>query len=193
MCPRMHHMDIEKQLQPYTTKQRLARFFETRRFHYMIIGIVFTDLSLLLVGLVLAIYGTRETLLANFILFLFSWIFPTIFLTETALKVWVAGGPKKYFNTSIKKWDFGILIFSVVSDIALYVLLMEHASATATLVIIFRLWKIIRLFHVYAHMVQIKNDKIREQIEARNMELEHELARLKEENMKLRSELEICH
>ncbi|KAI0216982.1 hypothetical protein L0F63_004409 [Massospora cicadina] len=183
----MKELSLEKQIPHSSTKEKLNVFFQTRRFHYIIIGIVFLDLSLLLVGLVLAIYGTPETLLANFILFLFSWIFPTIFLVETGVKIWVAGGCSKYFTTSIKKWDAAILIFSIVSDIALYILLMEHASATATAVIIFRLWKIIRLFHVYAHIVQIKNDKIKQEVMSKNEALQKEINALRKENQLLKN------
>ncbi|KAI9297169.1 hypothetical protein K502DRAFT_357619 [Neoconidiobolus thromboides FSU 785] len=134
---------------------RLNKYFKTKKYHYTIIGIVFLDISLLAIGLVLVTYNQPETLFANKILFYISWVFPLIFFVEIFVKVYLVKGFKYYFDSWVKIADFVILTFSVVSDIALYVLLMEHAPATATAVIIFRLYKMFRLFHVFTHIQQM--------------------------------------
>ncbi|KXN67573.1 hypothetical protein CONCODRAFT_10338 [Conidiobolus coronatus NRRL 28638] len=148
-------------------KKTLSNILNNLAYHYFTLFIVFLDLSLLLTQLILVLYSNKQDDLwtAVVVLFAISWVFPSIFIIEVLLRIWVDGWIT--MRPLMKKIDFGILIFSVVSDAILYVTLVEHRQLTATFVIIFRCWKVFRVFFGILSIMKASREKIEEEILAK--------------------------
>lgn len=110
---------------------------------------------------------------------MWSTIILCIFMLELMIKIWVS--PRVFFGNIYHVLDFVIVSLSLAFDIASYLLQWMGLEIVSVILIICRLWRILRIVHALFELVHTQVEHVDE--------LEHEVAETQAELDKLQEKL----
>lgn len=158
-------------------QRRMAEVLESREAHYMVIGLVLLDLAIVLAELVLSSFYPAPELAPHIVhvaeeaLSYTSITILAVFNAELLAKLLVFGF--KYFTHS--SWHMFDAVV-VVTSFTLELSLRGVAQEVASLLIFFRLWRIMRIMHGVAEAMELNHSQEVQRLQARNQRLEAELS-----------------
>ncbi|KAL4459107.1 hypothetical protein ABPG75_013972 [Micractinium tetrahymenae] len=158
-------------------QRRMAEVLESREAHYLVIGLVLLDLAIVLTELVLSsFYPTPELAphivhVAEEALSYTSITILAVFNAELIAKLLVFGF--KYFTHS--SWHMFDAVV-VVTSFTLELSLRGVAQEVASLLIFFRLWRIMRIMHGVAEAMELNHSQELQRLQLRNQQLETEVS-----------------
>lgn len=178
----------------HNLQRRMGEVLESREAHYMVIGLVLLDLAIVLAELVLSsFYPTPELAphlvhVAEEALSYTSIGILAIFTAELVAKLLVFG--ITYFTHS--KWHlFDAAV--VISSFALELSLRGVAQEVASLLIFFRLWRIIRIMHGVAEAMELNYGQEMGRLQQRVQQLETELSVSQQKVLELSHQAALLH
>ncbi|EFN53563.1 hypothetical protein CHLNCDRAFT_136713 [Chlorella variabilis] len=156
---------------------RMAEVLESREAHYAVIGLVLLDLAIVLTELVLSSFYPSPELAPHLVhvaeeaLSYTSIGILAMFNAELLAKLLVFGF--KYFtHSSWHMFDAVIVVISFTLELSLRGVAQEVAS----LLIFFRLWRIMRIMHGVAEAMELNHSQELSGLQARVVHLESELS-----------------
>ncbi|PSC73972.1 hypothetical protein C2E20_2559 [Micractinium conductrix] len=158
-------------------QRRAAEVLESREAHYLVIGLVLVDLAIVLTELVLSsFYPTPELAphmvhVAEEALSCTSIGILAFFTTELAAKL-VVFGFKYFTHSSWHMFDAVVVVTSFTLELSLRGIAQEVAS----LLIFFRLWRIMRIMHGVAEAMELNHSQELSHLHTHNLQLEAELS-----------------
>lgn len=171
------------------THTHIAVFLESTTSHIAIIVLTLIDLSLIIIELVLSsFFPNSETSPhsvhdAENVLSWISIAIASIFTVEQLLKLFVFG--PHYFANFWHLFD----AFVIITSLVLECVLKGAARETASLLIIFRLWRLVRVVHSIAESLHFESEARLEVHHLHEEKLEKELAEEKEKLRKAEDEV----
>nr|CAD7412233.1 unnamed protein product [Timema poppensis] len=135
----------KKRQPPRTFRERARAVIENSKFHIAILTLVIIDLILVLIELVIDAsaleHSSQLEMLENALKYSSITIL-SIFVVENLFTIYVMGWD--FFKHFLEVFDFTIVVTSLVLDI---VFMHSHAQAGFGLLIILRLWRIVRVIN----------------------------------------------
>ncbi|KAI1850236.1 hypothetical protein JX266_004094 [Neoarthrinium moseri] len=165
-------------------RRDVQRFLSSRAKHWVILTLIVLDVAGILTDIFIALITceldrrdeawvrpTRDGL-KNF-----SLVLSCLFLIELLLSLW-AEGPRRYLSSWVSCFDAFVIVVSFAIDI------MEHglAEEIASLVVILRLWRFVKIVNEFNVEASEQTEEIRqrlEELEKENSDLKDELRRYK--------------
>ncbi|KAK3316685.1 hypothetical protein B0H66DRAFT_301714 [Apodospora peruviana] len=165
----------------YARRRRAAKaFMSSKTKHYMILGLVTLDVSAILADILITLVscdlGKKDEVWvgrSQETLYIVGLIFSSLFLVELVVSVWASG--LRFFKDWFHCFDAFVIIASFVIDVLTRGVLEEIAS----LVIILRLWRLVKIIEE----LSVGASESLEDIEAK-------VAHLEKENAELRAQVE---
>ncbi|KAK9766732.1 Protein arginine N-methyltransferase 3 [Basidiobolus ranarum] len=172
-------------------QQRLSEKLESKASHLFILFLVFLDLCIVLVEISITLLEQEELeeLVIIDILSYISLAILTIFILENVLKL-VVFGPLYYIKGK-HGWLHALDAIIVATSFILELTLKGRQREIASLLILFRFWRILRVIDAVAISVDLNNERNIRQLEEQCALLEERLKDQEEENMILRKELQM--
>lgn len=178
----------------HTLQRRMAEVLESREAHYAVIGFVLLDLAIVLTELVLSsFYPTPE--LAPHIVHVaeeaLSWTSIGILATFTAELVakLLVFGFKYFTHSSWHLFDAVIVLISFTLELSLRGVAQEVAS----LLIFFRLWRIMRIMHGVAEAMELNHSQEMQQLATRAQQLESDLSASNQKMQELQQQVALLN
>eukprot|EP01083_Nonionella_stella_P078530 214978_1 len=157
---------------------KLQEFFESDWFHAALGILITIDLSIVLLEIALIllycediphnIHSTTHNLVYVSIGIL------GVFLLELTLQMY-AFGPKPWCSHCLHVFDFIVVLVTFVAEI--YFLNDERAEALVGLIIVFRLWRLVRVIHVTAEALENQSEMQVHHMKQKIKELEKRLSK----------------
>ncbi|KAH8670801.1 hypothetical protein BX600DRAFT_229663 [Xylariales sp. PMI_506] len=164
-------------------RRATQRFLTSRAKHWLILALIILDVAGILTDIFIALITcelgkedekwvepTRDALTT------FSLILSCLFLAELILSLWAEG--LRYLSSWIACFDAFVIVGSFIVD------LLEHgvAEEIASLVVILRLWRLVKIANEFSVEASEQMEEIRmriEELEKENADLREELVRYK--------------
>jgi hypothetical protein len=187
-----------------TRQKRLAVFLSKPMFHHTIIGLVITDMVLVIIGLVIELLHTPCTteeqlqwfaqhhytvlpptpkckipdsyalMVGDWLLWATSVFLLFIFVMDLSASG-TAFGFKAHFKQPLYAIDAVVVIASIVIEVIFRFADGGKLEMTPTVIILLRLWKIVRAIHAIAHSIELKNEQLIKAVKDAKRELEDRL------------------
>ncbi|KAJ1980657.1 hypothetical protein H4R34_002378 [Dimargaris verticillata] len=174
----------------HTLQAAVARGLESRRAHTIVLILVLLDLVITLVEIGLSLYGLDDQVEYELwfqVLKVIAWAILSAFLVEFVVKLLVFGW--SYFLTGklglINTLDAIIIWCSLVLEIVL----QGRERELASLIIIFRLWRIVRVMDSVAMSVKLSADAKYKRLKNDYQKLQRQVTQLMDENKDLRVQI----
>jgi hypothetical protein len=171
------------------TRHEVGEMLESKRAHVVILSLTILDVLLVICEIAATLLGLDHSKEAEQTLELFahaSLAIVTIFLLEIFLKLF-AFGPQYFW----KNTPFGLLHLAdaliIVISFLLEVFLKGAEQELGSLLIIFRLWRIIKLTGTVTIKTAEQSQSLVEEMQERIQELELQLSEAESENSRLRA------
>ncbi|XP_071502371.1 voltage-gated hydrogen channel 1-like [Diadema antillarum] len=193
---------IQGRGEPQSLRERLHDIMTTQAFHIAILVLVILDCVLVVTELVLdfqllesesncEVNGTAKPpeneVSAVHILHYFSLTILSIFMLELIVKILVF--QMEFFRSKLEVFDGLVIIVSFVLDILS--LIYEEEFAAAQLIVLLRLWRIVRVVNGVILSVETQAEKKIEQQKHLCEEVEHELEKFRQYCTAQEKEIEI--
>ncbi|KAI5239446.1 hypothetical protein E4T43_06730 [Aureobasidium subglaciale] len=181
--PLLHNTSPERPDSTFDTARRYTRCYLSSKFgHYTILLLVSLDCSCIFIEFVVQILTCEGKIsepkghAAQEATSIIGLIFSCLFMLELVASIWAFGF--QYFRSKFHCFDATVIVASFIIDVLLRGLLEEVAS----LVIILRLWRVIKIMEELSVGAQEQTEALREKIELLEQErsqMEGELIRLR--------------
>ncbi|KAJ4026839.1 hypothetical protein NW752_001796 [Fusarium irregulare] len=165
-----------------TAKEATAQFLSSKAGHYSVLTLVSLDVMSMIADFVLNLFRCEQGRkgsdwdLALEILGSIALVFSCLFMLELIASVWAFGW--KYFNSWFHCFDAFIVIAGFITDVALRGIIEEVAS----LIVVMRLWRVIKIIEEISLGAQEQNEKLNEMLEdckRENETLKKEISQLR--------------
>ncbi|ORX99742.1 hypothetical protein K493DRAFT_313118 [Basidiobolus meristosporus CBS 931.73] len=172
-------------------RERLGESLESKRAHLLVLFLVFVDLCIVLVEISITLLEKEqlEELAIINVLSHLSLVILAIFIVENLLKLMVFG--PFYYITGRHGWLHLLDAIIVVASFILELTLKGRQREVASLLILFRFWRVLRVIDAVAISVELNNENNVRQLEEQRAMLKERLRDIEEENMNLRKELQM--
>ena len=183
---------VQKQITDYgpndsERRKKLRHFFRSNLFHYVLavfiiidLGIVLTDVILLLVYCDHIPHDVEEVF-HDFIIVSITIL--GLFLIELSVQIY-AFGPKQWLSNFLHVFDLSITLITFIMEISFYG--NKKVESVAGLLIVFRLWRLVRVIHVTTEVLENEH----ELAEHHRENLDKKIRILQAENESLKDELQ---
>ncbi|CAG7563104.1 unnamed protein product [Fusarium equiseti] len=147
-----------------TTREATAQFLSSKAGHYSVLTLVSLDVLSMIADFVLNLFKCEQGRkgsdwdLALEILGSIALVFSCLFMLELIASVWAFGW--KYFNSWFHCFDAFIVIAGFITDVALRGIIEEVAS----LIVVMRLWRVIKIIEEISLGAQEQNEKLNEML-----------------------------
>ncbi|KAF2086058.1 hypothetical protein K490DRAFT_58049 [Saccharata proteae CBS 121410] len=167
----------------HVSRQKTQRFLSSKTGHYAVLVLVSLDVSCIFADFIVNLLTCEKRLPKqpwNDVLEglgIVSLVFSCLFMLELLASVWAFGF--SYFKAKFHCVDACVIIASFVIDVLLRGIVEEVAS----LVIVLRLWRVVKILEELATGASEQMEDLEERIESlekENQELKDEVSRLKE-------------
>mmetsp|Transcript_6463 Transcript_6463/g.10211 ORF Transcript_6463/g.10211 Transcript_6463/m.10211 type:complete len:207 (-) Transcript_6463:99-719(-) len=172
-------------------RKRLRRFFHSNLFNYTLAALIVCDLCIVLTDIIfLLVYCDDiphhiEVVIED--LPIVSIVILGCFLMELALQMY-AFGPRQWLSECLHTFDLVVTLLTFVMEIVFHG--NEKVESVVGLLIVFRLWRLVRVIHVTTEALELKHETEQHAHEKNDEDLAKRFEDLQAENQKLKEELQ---
>ncbi|KAI8054131.1 hypothetical protein BDF22DRAFT_743100 [Syncephalis plumigaleata] len=171
-----------------TSRQKLAETLESRRTHIVVLSLVVLDLVFVLLEILISLFDRDdwEAHVAVKILGNLSLAIVCLFAVEQVLHLYAFG--IRYFTSWLHLLDVCVIVGSLVAEL----MLKGREREAASLLIILRFWRVLRVMDAAALAVEMRMEKEQQEMRRQMAILKSQLEDKQNECEVLRQQLDGC-